>query len=97
MSLKKQQRHDTGIVLADTELDEAALRGLYTGAFLTLRQVCMTLKRLYVHRSRFDEVVRGLSGILEQLALGNGRNLGYKGIVAFQGYHSISAPAGSIF
>lgn len=64
--------NDAGIVLDDAELDAQALQRLYTGAFLTSGQVCMALKRLYVHRSRFDEVVQGLSDILEPLILGSG-------------------------
>lgn len=64
--------NDAGIVLDDAKLDEMALQRLYTGAFLTSGQVCMALKRLYVHRSRFDEVVQGLSDILAQLVLGSG-------------------------
>ena len=32
--------------------------------FMTTGQVCMALKRLYVPRSRYDEVIDGLSATL---------------------------------
>lgn len=64
--------NDAGIMLEDVSLNEDALRNLYTGSFLTSGQVCMALKRLYVHRSRFDEVVDGLSAILSSKIVGNG-------------------------
>ena len=41
---------------------EETIGKLYVGAFLTTGQVCMAMKRLYVHRSRYDAVVEGLSG-----------------------------------
>jgi acyl-CoA reductase-like NAD-dependent aldehyde dehydrogenase len=42
------------------------------GAFLTTGQVCMAMKRLYVHRSRYDEVVEGLTSEIEGTRLGAG-------------------------
>jgi acyl-CoA reductase-like NAD-dependent aldehyde dehydrogenase len=59
-------------VLADAELDEGAIHRLGIGAFLTTGQVCMAMKRLYVHRSRYDEVVDGLSRELDATRLGPG-------------------------
>jgi acyl-CoA reductase-like NAD-dependent aldehyde dehydrogenase len=64
--------NDPALVLADAELDADALHRLGIGAFLTTGQVCMAMKRLYVHRSRYDEVVEGLSGELEATRLGPG-------------------------
>jgi acyl-CoA reductase-like NAD-dependent aldehyde dehydrogenase len=64
--------NDAGIVLEDANLDEAAFRRLYLGAFMSSGQVCMALKRLYVHRSRFDEVVRGLERVCNEQIVGDG-------------------------
>ena len=43
-------------------MTEETIGKLYVGAFLTTGQVCMAMKRLYVHRSHYDAVVEGLSG-----------------------------------
>jgi len=64
--------NDPALVLADAELDADAIHRLGIGAFLTTGQVCMAMKRLYVHRSRYDEVVDGLTAELEATRLGPG-------------------------
>jgi acyl-CoA reductase-like NAD-dependent aldehyde dehydrogenase len=64
--------NDPALVLADAEPDAGAIQRLGVGAFLTTGQVCMAMKRLYVHRSRYDEVVEGLSGELAATRLGAG-------------------------
>jgi acyl-CoA reductase-like NAD-dependent aldehyde dehydrogenase len=64
--------NDPALVLADATLDEGAVGRLVAGAFLTTGQVCMAAKRLYVHRSRYDEVVAGLSEALAATRLGPG-------------------------
>src|SRR5262249_15210610 len=38
----------------------------------TTGQVCMAIKRLYVPRGRFDEVVSGLESVLDRTVVGNG-------------------------
>ncbi len=42
--------------------------------FMTTGQVCMALKRLYVPRGRYDEVVDGLRGFIEAQKIGSGLN-----------------------
>jgi len=64
--------NDPALVLADAELEGDAVHKLWIGAYLTTGQVCMAMKRLYVHRSRYDEVVEGLSRELEGTRLGPG-------------------------
>jgi acyl-CoA reductase-like NAD-dependent aldehyde dehydrogenase len=64
--------NDPALVLADAELDGDAIHRLGIGAFLTTGQVCMAMKRVYVHRSRYAEVVEGLSEELEATRLGPG-------------------------
>jgi acyl-CoA reductase-like NAD-dependent aldehyde dehydrogenase len=64
--------NDPALVLADAELDADAIHRLGIGAFLTTGQVCMAMKRLYVHRSRYNEVVEGLGSELAATRLGPG-------------------------
>lgn len=64
--------NDAGLVLEDAVIDEEFAQNLYTAVFLTSGQVCMALKRLYVHRSRFDEVVAAMEGQLKDRVVGNG-------------------------
>lgn len=64
--------NDPAIVLADAELGPDALRALFGGTFDTTGQVCMAVKRLYVHRSRYDELIDSLSGLLSATTLGHG-------------------------
>ncbi|MDH1334984.1 aldehyde dehydrogenase family protein [Comamonas thiooxydans] len=64
--------NDPGIVLKDAVLDEAAFNRLYMGAFMSTGQICMALKRLYVHRSRYDEVVAGITAVAARQVVGDG-------------------------
>lgn len=64
--------NDPAIVLADADLSSDHFQNFYHGTFDTTGQVCMAVKRLYVHRSRYDEVVDGFTGLLEPTVLGHG-------------------------
>ncbi len=64
--------NDAGLILSDAELDADAFGRLWQASFTTSGQVCMALKRLYVHRSRFDEVVDGLRTVLDAAVIGDG-------------------------
>lgn len=64
--------NDAAIVLEDAVLDEAAFTRMYLGTFMTSGQICMAIKRLYVHKSRYDEVVDGLSQIGSRQVIGDG-------------------------
>ena len=64
--------NDAGLVLDDAKLDDGAFKRLFLGAFMSTGQICMALKRLYVHRSRYDEVVAGLTRVCEQQVIGDG-------------------------
>jgi acyl-CoA reductase-like NAD-dependent aldehyde dehydrogenase len=68
--------NDPALVLADADLGPEALQRLFSGTFDSTGQICMATKRLYVHRSRYDEVVEGLSGILASQRLGHGLDEG---------------------
>lgn len=64
--------NDAGLVLDDAELNEAAFMRMYLAAFMSSGQICMALKRLYVHRSRYEEVVAGLSAVMSKQVIGDG-------------------------
>jgi acyl-CoA reductase-like NAD-dependent aldehyde dehydrogenase len=68
--------NDPALVLADAVLDDEAFGRLYSGTFDSTGQICMASKRLYVHRSRYDEVVEGLSAVLSGTVLGHGLDEG---------------------
>jgi acyl-CoA reductase-like NAD-dependent aldehyde dehydrogenase len=64
--------NDAAIVCEDAELDQGAFMRMYMGAFMSSGQVCMALKRLYVHRSRYDEVVDGMTATCDSMVVGDG-------------------------
>ncbi len=64
--------NDAGIICADALLDDAAFLRLYLASFMSSGQICMALKRLYVHRSRYDEVLTGLEAICNKMIVGDG-------------------------
>lgn len=64
--------NDAAIVLEDAELNEATFQKMYFAAFATSGQICMAMKRLYVHASRYDEVVDGLSAACNKAVVGDG-------------------------
>ncbi|TQN43779.1 acyl-CoA reductase-like NAD-dependent aldehyde dehydrogenase [Blastococcus colisei] len=68
--------NDPAIVLPDADLSAEAMQKMFGGTFDSTGQICMATKRLYVHRSRYDEVVDGLSGLLSATRLGHGLDEG---------------------
>jgi acyl-CoA reductase-like NAD-dependent aldehyde dehydrogenase len=64
--------NDPALVLADANLDEEAFGKMSGATFMTTGQVCMALKRLYVPRSRYDEVIDGLKATLVGQKIGPG-------------------------
>jgi acyl-CoA reductase-like NAD-dependent aldehyde dehydrogenase len=64
--------NDPALILDDAELDRGALERLSLACFLTTGQVCMAVKRIYVARSRYDELVAGLSELLSAQRAGPG-------------------------
>ena len=64
--------NDAAVLLPDAPVDEAAIHRIATGAFLTTGQVCMSIKRLYVHRSIFGQVLDGLRSVLDEHVVGDG-------------------------
>lgn len=66
-SLLELGGNDPAILLADAAFDDAIAERLLMASFATSGQVCMAAKRLYVHRSRYDEVVAGLRAAAERV------------------------------
>jgi acyl-CoA reductase-like NAD-dependent aldehyde dehydrogenase len=64
--------NDPAVILGDADLDEAAFGRLSAATFMTTGQVCMAVKRLYVPRRRYDEVVDGLRATLDSARVGPG-------------------------
>jgi acyl-CoA reductase-like NAD-dependent aldehyde dehydrogenase len=64
--------NDPAVVLEDAVLDADAFGKMSGATFMTTGQVCMALKRLYVPRSRYDEVVDGLKATLVNQKVGPG-------------------------
>lgn len=68
--------NDAAIFLEDAILDDTHLDRLYGAVFDTTGQICMNAKRVYVHRSRLDELVAGLSARLDGVVIGYGLDEG---------------------
>ena len=68
--------NDAAVFLEDAILDETHLDRLFAAVYDTTGQICMNAKRVFVHRSRLDEVVAGLTARLEKAVLGYGLDEG---------------------
>lgn len=64
--------NDPAILAPDLSVDENLAGTLAANAFLTAGQVCMAIKRLYVHRPRLAETIDALVAECEQVVVGNG-------------------------
>lgn len=64
--------NDAALILDDVELNDETFNKMYWGAFGSSGQICMALKRMYVHESRYDEVVDGLRAACERAVVGDG-------------------------
>jgi len=64
--------NDAAILLDDVDLSAQAIERLVTGAFMHTGQICIDIKRLYVHESRYDELVDKLRTAVDQIVVGDG-------------------------
>ena len=64
--------NDAAVILDDALLDETRLDRLFAAVFDSTGQICMNAKRIYVHRSRYQELSDGLAARLEKVVLGYG-------------------------
>jgi acyl-CoA reductase-like NAD-dependent aldehyde dehydrogenase len=69
--------NDAGIVLDDVNPKEAAQK-LFDSAFQNSGQVCIAMKRLYVHENIYDEVCDELASIANDTIIGDGLEQGTK-------------------
>ena len=69
--------NDAGIVLDDVDPKEAAQK-LFDSAFQDSGQVCIAMKRLYVHENIYDEVCEELASIANDTVIGDGLEQGTK-------------------
>jgi acyl-CoA reductase-like NAD-dependent aldehyde dehydrogenase len=63
--------NDAGVVLPGTDIGPL-LEKLFWGCFINAGQTCAALKRLYVHESQYDEVVRRFAEFAAAIPVGNG-------------------------
>jgi acyl-CoA reductase-like NAD-dependent aldehyde dehydrogenase len=68
--------NDAALFLEDAILDDEHLDRIFAAIYDTTGQICMNAKRVFVHRSRMDEVVGGLTARLEKAKLGYGLDEG---------------------
>jgi acyl-CoA reductase-like NAD-dependent aldehyde dehydrogenase len=68
--------NDAAIVLSDAIIDDVHLDRLFAAIYDTTGQICMNAKRLFVHKSRVEEVVKGLAARLANVKLGYGLDPG---------------------
>jgi len=64
--------NDAAILLDDVDLSEQTIERLVTGVFMHTGQICVDVKRLYVHESRYDELVAKLRAAVDQIVVGDG-------------------------
>jgi len=64
--------NDPALVLEDADLNADAFQRIYAAAFASSGQICMAMKRLYVHESRYDEVVSGVRAACDRAVVGDG-------------------------
>ncbi len=64
--------NDAALMLEDVSLSDEVFDKMYWGAFGSSGQICMAMKRLYVHESRYDEVVDGFTAACERAVVGDG-------------------------
>lgn len=63
--------NDAAIVLDDVDPKQAAA-GIFDAAFLNSGQVCIALKRLYVHASIYDELCGEIAALANSAVVGDG-------------------------
>lgn len=68
--------NDAAIVCADAQLDDMRLDMMFHAIFDTSGQICMNIKRIYVHTSRAKELITGLEMRMQKIVLGHGLEAG---------------------
>jgi acyl-CoA reductase-like NAD-dependent aldehyde dehydrogenase len=63
--------NDAAIILPDVDVADTAAK-IFDAAFMNCGQVCINLKRAYVHESIYDEMCDALAGIADAKLVGDG-------------------------
>lgn len=64
--------NDPAILAPDVTVDDDLAARIFDAAFVTAGQVCMAIKRLYVHRDRMADLVEALAARLGREQIGDG-------------------------
>jgi acyl-CoA reductase-like NAD-dependent aldehyde dehydrogenase len=64
--------NDPAVVLHDAVLDAGAVDRMTNAILRAAGQVCVAIKRIYVHNSRYDELVGKLSAAFDAVVVGDG-------------------------
>ncbi len=67
--------NDAAIVLDDVDVKDVASK-VYAGAMLNAGQVCLAIKRLYVHDSQYDEICEELGQLAREAVVDDGLKQG---------------------
>lgn len=65
--------NDAAVVLDDADVKKAAVE-IFGSTFINSGQVCIALKRLYVHDSIYDEMCKEIASLANSAKVGNGLN-----------------------
>jgi acyl-CoA reductase-like NAD-dependent aldehyde dehydrogenase len=65
--------NDAAIVLDDADPKVVAPK-IFTGAMLNAGQVCLAIKRVYIHESLYEETCRELAALAKAAVMGDGTN-----------------------
>jgi acyl-CoA reductase-like NAD-dependent aldehyde dehydrogenase len=64
--------NDPALVLEDASLSDETIDKMTHAILRAAGQVCIAIKRIYVHKSRHDELVEKLSDSFDRIVVGNG-------------------------
>lgn len=64
--------NDPAIVLDDADLNEQTIRSMAAMTYVITGQVCVAIKRIYVHDSLYDRFVSLFSDVVNEYVVGNG-------------------------
>lgn len=67
--------NDAAIVLGDVDV-EATAQALFRGAFMNAGQICLAIKRLYVHETIYDAMCDALGRLADAVVVGDGLQQG---------------------
>jgi len=66
--------NDPALVFEDANLDERAIDRMTNAILRSAGQVCVAIKRIYVHESRYTELLDKLSASFDKVTVGDGMN-----------------------